>query len=115
MDCASGSPCSAAVASTTDGRYFLRVADASRPVIGDEIMRLAGERAALPWETQVSLGVLREGVDTVMCAALIGALRASDRVKPSVAEKTDAEPSGSLPARQGRFADQPGGALRRTA
>ena len=84
-------PRSAAVASTTDGRYFLRVADASRPVIGDEIMRLAGERAALPWETQVSLGVLREGVDTAMCAALIGALRASDRVKPSVMEKSNAE------------------------
>ena len=82
---------SAAVASTSDGRYFLRVADASRPVIGDEIMRLASERAALPWETQTSLSVSRGNADAAMCAALIGALRASDRVKASVKEKLDAE------------------------
>ncbi|MDR1424606.1 MAG: hypothetical protein LBI92_08395 [Azoarcus sp.] len=40
------------VASTTDGRYFLRVADQSKPVTGDGVMRLATERTALPWETQ---------------------------------------------------------------
>jgi ATP-dependent DNA helicase RecG len=40
------------VASTTDGRYyFLRVADQSKPVTGDDVMRLASERSALPWET----------------------------------------------------------------
>ena len=41
-----------AVASTTDGRYFLRVADESRPVLGDDVLRLAAERCAWPWETQ---------------------------------------------------------------
>jgi len=84
-------PRSAAVASTSDGRYFLRVADVSRPVIGDEIMRLAGERAALPWETLTTSGVPRENVDKDACTALIRALRASDRVKASVKEKSDAE------------------------
>jgi len=84
-------PRSAAVASTSDGRYFIRVGDASRPVIGDEIMRLAGERAALPWETQTSAGVSRENVDADMCAVLLHALRVSDRVKASVKEKSDAE------------------------
>ena len=34
-------PRSMAVASTTDGRYFLRVADHSKPVLGDDVMRLA--------------------------------------------------------------------------
>ncbi len=82
---------SAAVASTSDGRYYLRVADASRPVIGDEIMRLANERAALPWETSTSSGVSRKNVDAALCAALIGALRDSDRVKASVKERLDAE------------------------
>jgi ATP-dependent DNA helicase RecG len=47
-------PRSLAVASTTDGRYYLRVADQSKPVTGDDVMRLASERAALPWETQIS-------------------------------------------------------------
>ena len=50
-------PRAAAVASTTDGRYFLRVADQSKPVTGDEVMRLATERSALPWETQTTLHI----------------------------------------------------------
>ena len=48
-------PRAIAVASTTDGRYFLRVADQSKPVTGDDVLRLAAERAALPWETQTTL------------------------------------------------------------
>ena len=38
-----------AVASTSDGRFYLRIGDSSKPVLGDEVMRLAGERSALPW------------------------------------------------------------------
>ena len=48
-----------AVASTSDGRYFLRIGDASKPVLGDEVMRLANERSALPWETLTTLRVPR--------------------------------------------------------
>jgi ATP-dependent DNA helicase RecG len=81
----------ASVASTSDGRYFLRIGDASKPVLGDEVMRLAGERSALPWETLTTLGVPRHQADLAKLAALLGALRASDRVKSSVKEKTDDE------------------------
>src|SRR5438045_3825465 len=41
---------SAGVASTSDGRYFLRVDDQCRPVVGDDVLRLADERPARPWE-----------------------------------------------------------------
>jgi predicted HTH transcriptional regulator len=81
----------ASVASTSDGRYFLRIGDTSKPVLGDEVMRLAGERSALPWETLSTLEVPRAQPDPVKRAALIAGLRASDRVKPSVKEKTDDE------------------------
>lgn len=84
-------PRSLAVASTTDGRYYLRVADQSRPVTGDEVLRLASERAALPWETQTTLQLPRTDADPAQQQALLQALRASDRVKPSVKEKTDDE------------------------
>lgn len=84
-------PRSLAVASTTDGRYYLRVADQSRPVTGDDVLRLAGERAALPWETQTTLQLPRADADLQQQQALLQALRASDRVKPSVKEKTDDE------------------------
>lgn len=84
-------PRSLAVASTTDGRYYLRVSDQSRPVTGDEVLRLASERAALPWETQTTLQLPRTDADPAQQQVLLQALRASDRVKPSVKEKTDDE------------------------
>ena len=80
-----------AVASTTDGRYFLRVADQSKPVTGDDVMRLASERSALPWETQITLHVPRAESDAVKRDKLLAALRVSDRVKASVKEKSEDE------------------------
>lgn len=82
---------SASVASTSDGRYFIRIADGSKPVLGDEVMRLASERSALPWETLVTLGVARSQADPAKRAALVAGIRASDRVKASVKEKCDDE------------------------
>lgn len=82
---------SPAVASTTDGRYFLRVADQSKPITGDDVMRLANERSALPWETQTTLNISIADVDQAKRDKLLQALRASDRVKPSVKEKTNDE------------------------
>lgn len=84
-------PRALAVASTTDGRYYIRVADQSKPVTGDDIMRLASERSALPWETLTTLHVPRIEADHAKSDRLLQALRASDRVKASVKEKADDE------------------------
>lgn len=84
-------PRAMAVASTTDGRYFLRVADQSKPVTGDDVMRLASERSALPWETQTTLHIPRIDADAGKRDRLLSALRASERVKASVKEKSDDE------------------------
>ena len=84
-------PRALAVASTTDGRYFLRVADQSKSVTGDDVMRLASERSALPWETQTTLHIPRSEADVTKRDRLLQAFRASDRVKASVKEKTDEE------------------------
>jgi len=42
------------VASTRDGRYFLRVGDTCQPVLGDDVLRLANERPGRPWEAMES-------------------------------------------------------------
>ncbi len=84
-------PRSVGVASTSDGRYYVRVGDTCRPVVGDDVLRLAAERPSLPWETMTSLRVPRSRCDTTKRARLAEALRGSDRVKPSVREKTDEE------------------------
>jgi ATP-dependent DNA helicase RecG len=84
-------PRSMAVASTPDGHYFLRVADESKPVVGDDVMRLAAERSALPWETQTTLHVSRSDTDPQKMVTFVAGIRASDRVKESVKEKTEDE------------------------
>lgn len=80
-----------AVASTSNGRYFLRVADQSKPVTGDDVMRLANERSASPWETQTTLQVPDNQAHPAKTENLISALRSSDRVKVSVKEKSPSE------------------------
>jgi ATP-dependent DNA helicase RecG len=79
------------VTCTSDGRYFLRVDDTCRPIFGDDVMRLADERPATPWEEMTSQGVARTNADAEKVERFCARLRASDRVKPSVKEKTDDE------------------------
>ena len=84
-------PRSTGVASTSDGRYFLRIGDTCRPVVGDDVMRLADERPTVPWEAMTSLGLPRSAVDDAKLVAWTTGIRASNRVKDSVKEKTDDE------------------------
>ncbi len=94
-------PRAAGVASTSDGRYYLRVGDSCQPVVGDDVLRLATERPSTPWETLTHLGVSVANADvaktTNWCAAIRASdrvkasVRASDRVKASVREKSDGE------------------------
>ena len=74
-------------ASTTDGRYFLRVGDTCQPMSGDDVLRLANERPGRPWEAMDS-GVPRGAADTAKLARFVQGIAKSDRVKPSVKEKT---------------------------
>jgi ATP-dependent DNA helicase RecG len=78
---------SASVASTRDGRYFLRVADTCQPVLGDDVLRLANERPGRPWEAMDS-GVSRGLADADKLARFVQGIRSSDRVKESVKEKS---------------------------
>jgi len=78
-------------ASTTDGRYYLRVSDECKPMLGNDIQRLLNERSAQPWETLTSLDIPRDRVDPVKLAHFTTALRNSERVKPSVKEKSEPE------------------------
>jgi len=83
-------PRSPNVASTSDGRYFLRIADTCVPVVGDDVLRLANERPGHSWEAMDS-SVDRKLVDTGMLARFVEGLRVSDRVKDSVREKSGDE------------------------
>lgn len=83
-------PRSTGVASTTDGRYFVRVGDACRPIVGDDVLRLADERPGFAWE-EMATELGPSASDPSKVQRLVAGLRSSDRVKPSVTEKTDLE------------------------
>jgi ATP-dependent DNA helicase RecG len=91
---------SPSVASTCDGRYFLRVGDTCQPVLGDDVLRLANERPGRPWEAMDS-GVPRTAADADKLAAFVRAIGHSDRVKASVKEKGADELLGHYGLAQG--------------
>lgn len=82
---------SASPASTTDGRFYLRVGGACKPLVGEDVQRLLGERNAQPWETLTTLAVPRSELDPVLHADFVSGIHASDRVKDSVKEKSSEE------------------------
>ena len=78
------------VASTSDGRYFLRVGDTCQPILGDDVLRLATERPGRPWET-IETNIPLCNADTEKTKNFVQAIRHSTRVKQSVKEKTQEE------------------------
>ncbi|MBK8119466.1 MAG: putative DNA binding domain-containing protein [Sulfuritalea sp.] len=95
------------VASTRDGRYFLRVSDPCQPVLGDDVLRLANERPGRPWEAMDS-SVPRGATDADKLAHFVQAIRSSDRVKDSVKEKGADELLTHYGLAVGEYADAPG-------
>ncbi len=78
------------VASTTDGKYFIRVADSCLPVLGDDVLRLAAERPGHSWEV-LDGDVAVADANSNKVSRLITGIRRSDRVKASVKDKSDDE------------------------
>lgn len=82
---------SVGVASTSDGRYFVRVGDTCRPVVGDDVLHLINDRPSVPWEMMLVLQVGLFAAVPEKVSSLLSALRASDRVKDGVKEMADTE------------------------
>lgn len=78
------------VASTSDGRYFLRVGDTCQPILGDDVLRLANERPGRPWEA-MGTDIQLSGVDPNKINDFVRGIRNSTRVKLSVKEKNPQE------------------------
>ena len=78
------------VASTTSGKYFLRISDNSTPITGDDITRLSAEKGYFRWEDQASKWSWRDA-DKEKLSSLIEKLRFSDRVSDFVKQKEEKE------------------------
>jgi ATP-dependent DNA helicase RecG len=79
------------IAARSDGKYFIRVADQSRPVLPDELGRLVVDRNAFVWEAQPVRKVPRRQFDPAKLRRFVETIRASDRVSQFVKEKSDDE------------------------
>ncbi|MBI5884262.1 MAG: ATP-dependent DNA helicase [Elusimicrobia bacterium] len=78
------------IASTSDGRYFLRVSDQTRRLLPDDLGRLMSDRNSFVWELQTTR-VSASEVDKAKLDDFLGRIRASDRVSAFVKRKSDPE------------------------
>lgn len=79
------------IASTTDGKYYVRVHDECKPVPPDEMARLAADKNAFVWEEQITKRVPAAQFDEVKKRTFINDIRNSQRVSRFIKEMNDDE------------------------
>jgi ATP-dependent DNA helicase RecG len=79
------------IAATSDGRYFIRVADETRPLLPDDFGRLMNDKTAYAWETQTNQLIPRQRFDETKCRQFLTVIRRSERVTDFIKEKSDGE------------------------
>lgn len=79
------------IAGRSDGKYFIRVSDDSRPLLPDEMGRLMVDKNAFVWEALSSQKVLRQQYDRQKLDRFVQMIRASERVSAFVKEKSEDE------------------------
>ena len=79
------------IASTTDGKYYVRVHDDCKPVPPDEMARLAADKNAFVWEEQTTRKVSANQVDEQKRYAFLRGIRNSARVSSFIKEMSDEE------------------------
>jgi ATP-dependent DNA helicase RecG len=79
------------LASTTDGKYYIRIADICKPVMPEDIARIAADKNAFIWEKQTSMRIKKSEVDEKKKALFLHDVRTSLRVSAFVKEKSDDE------------------------
>ncbi|HOR83046.1 MAG TPA: ATP-binding protein [Bacteroidales bacterium] len=84
-------PSQSSVASTTDGRYYIRISDACKPVMPDELNRLFTDKPAFIWETKVVQKITIEQCDQQKLLQFISDIKNSKRVSDFVKQKSKEE------------------------
>jgi ATP-dependent DNA helicase RecG len=80
-----------AIASTSNGRYYMRVDDDCKPILPDELSRLLSDKGAYIWETQTLLNIGKDNYDLDKFTQFIYDINNSDRVTNFIKEKTPVE------------------------
>jgi len=83
-------PSQKVVATTSDGKIYLRIADHCEPIQGTDLQRIVAEKDAFQWEIVVR-GITLDSIPYEHISKIVKLLRESDRVKEIVKEKSDIE------------------------
>ncbi|MBV6421196.1 MAG: hypothetical protein DAHOPDDO_02470 [Ignavibacteriaceae bacterium] len=76
------------VASTTDGRYYIRIADDCKPVLPDELQRLFNDKPAYNWESKVVQKVGIDQCDNIKLEDFVNDINNSTRVSDFIKTKS---------------------------
>ncbi len=79
------------IASTTDGKYYMRVSDDCKPILPDEIERLFSEKNAFVWEDKIVRKIPLYDCDLIKLNAFVKDVRTSERVSSFIKEMSDEE------------------------
>jgi len=79
------------IASTTDGKYYVRVHDECKPIPPDEMARLAADKNAFVWEEQITKRVHYSQFDIQKRKTFLDAIQSSSRVSRFIKEMSDDE------------------------
>ena len=79
------------IASTTGGKYYVRVHDECRPVPPDEMARLAADKNAFVWEEQITKKVPADRYDEIKRSNFLNRIQNSERVSKFIKEMSDDE------------------------
>lgn len=85
------SPSLKSIASTSDGKFYIRVADKCEPVRNEDIHRLANEKEAFQWEMVCTKSVTLNDIDINALTRFTDKIRSSDRVKDHIKQMSDVE------------------------
>lgn len=84
-------PSQSSVASTTDGRYYIRISDSCKPVLPDDLNRLYTDKPAFVWETKVVQKITFEKCDQQKLSQFISDIKNSTRVSDFIKQKSTEE------------------------
>lgn len=79
------------VASTTNGKYFIRISDECKPVMPEDLERLVSERSAFVWEERVARKVPIGECDISKYQQFLEDIKSSERVSNFVKEMSPQE------------------------
>jgi ATP-dependent DNA helicase RecG len=84
-------PSEQSLAATTDGKYYYRVYDSSKPLLPDEMIRLLSDKPSFQWDSKPVKTVPRDRCDMQKLTVFLESIKNSERVSLFVKQKTDQE------------------------